>query len=63
MAAGPVDGVLSYRFRAVPPREATRVSTVRSRELSVGRAISRSVLAETRVIRVIGARNVRTVSR
>lgn len=60
---GPVDGVLSYRFRAVPPLGQTRVSTVRSRELSVGVAISRTVLAETRVIRVIGARNVRTVRR
>lgn len=60
---GPVDGVLSYRFRAVPPFTPTRVSTVRSRELSVAVSISQITLAETRVIRVIGARNVRTVRR
>ena len=60
---GPVDGVLSYRFRAVPPFEPTRVSTVRSRELSVAVSISQIMLADTRVIRVIGARNVRTVRR
>ena len=60
---GPVGGVLSYRFRAVPPFEPTRVSTERSRELSVAVAISQITLSETRVIQVIGARNVRTTRR
>ena len=60
---GPVDGVLSYRFRAVPPFDDTRTSTARSRELVVGASISQPVLAQTRIIRVIGARNVRTVRR
>ncbi len=60
---GPVDGVLTYRFRAIPPFAQTRVSTVRSRELSVATSISQITLAETRVIRVIAARNVRTVRR
>ena len=60
---GPVDGILAYRFRAVPPAERTRVSTRQSRELSVGAAISTIVLSETRVVRVIGARNIRTVRR
>lgn len=60
---GPVDGVLSYRFRAFPPVERTRVSTRQSRELSVARSISTTELAATSAIRVIGARNVLTTRR
>ncbi len=60
---GPVDGVLAYRFRAVPPAERTRVSTRQSRELSVAVAVSNITLSETRVVRVIGARNSRTARR
>ena len=60
---GPVNGVLSYRFHAFPPRERTRVSTPQSRELSVAVAVSGTMLAETRVIRVVGARNVRSTGR
>ena len=30
----PIDGVLTYSFRAIPPREPTRVSTVQSREMT-----------------------------
>ena len=60
---GPVGGVLAYRFRAVPPDSQTRVSTVQSRELTVGVSISAPVLAQTRVVQVIGARNVRSVRR
>lgn len=60
---GPVDGVLAYRFRAVPPGERTRVSTRQSRELSVAVAVSNITLSETRVVRVIGARNSRTARR
>lgn len=60
---GPVNGVLAYRFRAFPPREATRVSTRQSRELSVAVSVSTVMLADTRLIQVIGARNVRSVRR
>ncbi|MEM8803240.1 MAG: hypothetical protein AAGF55_11965 [Pseudomonadota bacterium] len=59
----PVDGVLQYRFHAVAPLDPTPVSTVESRELRVADAISEAELAATRVIQVIGARNIQTVRR
>ncbi|MEM9425558.1 MAG: hypothetical protein AAGA06_02550 [Pseudomonadota bacterium] len=55
---GPVNGEMVYTLRAVPPLEREPVSTVQSRELSVARALSALDLAETRVVRVIGANNV-----
>lgn len=60
---GPVDGVLQYRFRAVAPLDPTPVSTVQSRELRVADAISQVELAATRVVQVIGARNIQSVRR
>ncbi len=54
---GPVNGEMIYVFRAVPPRTPQPVSTVQSRELTVGRALSAQDLAATRVVRVIGATN------
>ena len=59
----PVGGVLTYSFRARPPLEPTRVSTVRSRELNVAVFVSDIILASTREIRVTGARNSRTARR
>lgn len=56
-ADGPVGGVLAYRFRAAPPLESARVSTQQSRELVVAVSVSSITLADTRVIRVIGAGN------
>lgn len=53
----PVNGEMIYVFRAVPPQDPKRVSTVQSRELSVARALSQQDLAATRSVRVIGATN------
>lgn len=59
----PVDGVLTFAFRARPPRTRTRASTEQSREVIVGRFVSDITLATTREVRVIGAINGRTVRR
>lgn len=59
----PFDGVWSFEFRIVPPIEPQRISTVRSREVTVGYAISPFELAATREVRVIGAQNIRTARR
>ena len=56
----PVDGILTYEFRAIPPREQTSVSTVQSREIIVARYISDLRLAEITEIRVVGESNTRT---
>ncbi|MEM9975308.1 MAG: hypothetical protein AAF771_14110 [Pseudomonadota bacterium] len=60
-AAGP--GILSYTFRAVPPDEASRVSTVPSREVVVALFLSDQTLAGVRQIQVVGATNARAVRR
>ncbi len=59
----PVEGVLSYSFRAVPPRGPRRVSSEQSRELSAGVFIPNLVLQRVRVIQVTGARNSRVARR
>jgi len=59
----PVDGVLVYSFRAIPPATPTRVSTQQSRELIVARFLSEFDLAGVRQIRVVGARNSRVARR
>jgi len=53
----PVDGVLTYQFRALPPLAATRSGTPQSREVIVGRFVSSQTLAGVRSIRVAGAQN------
>ena len=53
----PVNGVLAYSFRAVPPLGPTRFSTPRSREIVVGRVLSRQDLAGVSAIQVRAARN------
>lgn len=58
-SAGP--GVLVYSFRAIPPIEQTRVSTQQSREIVAGAFLSDLELAGVSSIRVLAARNVRTV--
>ena len=55
--------VLSYQFRAVPPAEATRVSTPRSREVVVADFVTDQTLAGVRQIRVAGAANALAVRR
>jgi hypothetical protein len=57
------EGVLVFNFRALPPPDQRRVSTERSREITVGEFISDQTLANTRAIRIQGSRNARTVSR
>lgn len=59
----PIDGVLTYSFRAIPTPEPTRVSTVQSRELTVAVFVSDITLAATREIRVTGALNSRAARR
>lgn len=59
----PVEGVLSYSFRAVPPETPVRASRPQSRELSAAVFISNAVLDRVRVIQVTGARNSRVARR
>ncbi len=59
----PINGEMVFVFRAMPPDGTRRVSTVQSRELTVGRALSAQDLAATRVVRVIGATNALTARR
>ena len=57
----PVDGVLSYSFRAVPPRETQRQSTQRSRVLTAALFVPDERLAGVRRILVNGVLNSRSV--
>ena len=57
----PVDGVLTLDFRAIPPREQTRQSTVQSREIVVGRYITEQQLVDIREIQVVGETNTRSI--
>ncbi len=59
----PVDGVLTYQFRVVPPAEPQRVSTPRSREIVVARFLSDQALQGVRSIRVEAASNARAARR
>ena len=59
----PVDGILTFAFRARPPASPQRSSTVASREIVVGRFVSDATLAQTREIRIVGAANVRASRR
>ncbi len=57
----PVDGVLSYSFRAVPPRDTQRQSTQQSRVLTAALFVPAARLADVRGIRVNGVLNSRSV--
>jgi len=57
------NGILTLDFRISPPAVATAVSTEASREVVTGLFISRQKLEGVREIRVVGARNLRTVRR
>ena len=59
----PIDGVLSYSFRAVPPKGPTRVSTRQSRELTAAVFVPELILQRVRVIQVTGALNSRAARR
>ena len=59
----PVESVLTFAFRAIPPVARTRVSTQQSRELTVALYLSDFDLANVRQIRVVGARNARVARR
>lgn len=59
----PVNGVLSYSLRALPPDTPTRISTRQSRELTAAIFISDTVLSQVRVIQVTGAQNSRIARR
>ncbi len=56
-------GVLTLEFRIRPPSAPTAVSTEASREVVTGLYISRQKLEGVREIRVVGARNLRSVRR
>jgi len=55
----PVDGVLVYSFDIVYPDFFTDVGPESTRRVTAARSISQNVLANTRIVRVIGARNSR----
>lgn len=56
-------GALAFQFRLMPPPVATRVSTVRSREVVVALFLSDQTLQGVREIRVFGAGNGRAIRR
>lgn len=58
----PVDGVLTFELSAVQSRTAPQGSE-RTRRLHVARFVSDQTLAQTRAIRVVGARNERVSRR
>ena len=59
----PVDGILTFDFRVVPPKVETGVGNTRSREITAGVFISDIALEQIRTIRVNGAQNSRSVRR
>ena len=59
----PVNGMLQYQFRVVPPTGPTRTGPVQSREIIVGLFISDQTLAGIRGIQVSAARNALAVRR
>ncbi|QMU58191.1 MAG: hypothetical protein GKR98_08280 [Boseongicola sp.] len=54
----PLDGVLTFTFRGVPPEFSTRVSTQQSRELVVAKYLSDIALLGVREIRIMGVSEV-----
>ena len=58
---GVENGVLTFQFRAFPPSQATQVSTVASREVTVARFLSDQTLEDVRQIQVVGVRSSRSV--
>ena len=63
LSDGPIDGVLTFAFRAIPPDGITPSSTQQSRELVVAVFIPEQQLQRTRTVRVMGARNLRSARR
>ncbi|NBC88973.1 MAG: hypothetical protein GVX90_05720 [Alphaproteobacteria bacterium] len=59
----PEDGVMTFRFVAVPPAGTRRVGTPASREVTAGTFLSDQTLAPVRRIAVQGAENRRVSSR
>ncbi|WP_231703988.1 hypothetical protein [Cochlodiniinecator piscidefendens] len=59
----PVDGVLTYSFRIIPPEDFQLTSTQVSREVVVGQFISDASLQGVRQIRVVAAENARSSRR
>lgn len=59
----PVGGVLTYQFRISEPVTPQRVSTERSRRVTVGAFLTEQALEGVREIRVVGARNARAARR
>lgn len=58
----PVDGNLTFRLRAVQPQDAPG-GPESTRTVQVGRFVSGDVLARTRTIQIVGARNIRSTRR
>lgn len=59
----PEDGVLSYRLEAIPDPDARNPGSLQARTVEVGRTIRDQELADTRIIRIIAATNVRDTNR
>ncbi|MDQ7080625.1 MAG: hypothetical protein Q9M41_08175 [Paracoccaceae bacterium] len=59
----PVKGVLTYEFRLLPPEGPTDIGPSHSREVLVGRFVSKQTLQGVRVIKVVGQNNRRSVRR
>ncbi len=59
----PEDGVLSYTFDIVYPPRDTPIGSEATRRVTVAQAISVETLENTRLVRVVGARNARETRR
>lgn len=59
----PVDGVMTYTFRARPPLDPARVSTPQSREISAAVTIPSVTLARVSQVRVTAETNARVARR
>ena len=59
----PLNGVLQYRFVAMPPPRPTPVVNVRSREVEAAAFVSDAILADTHEIHVLAAQNARSTRR
>ncbi len=59
----PVDGVLAFAFRAIPPETRQAQSTERSRELSAAVFVTNLTLANTSTVQVTGQLNSRVIRR
>ena len=55
----PEDGVLTYEFRVLYPKDPTTIGTEHTRKIEAARSLSNQTLAKVRTIRVVAEQNAR----